>query len=326
MRIVFAIGLLGLLPGSVFSAEQAAPISPRIAAPPALPVLQSYVSSFRELLQMDSEAREKVLTRKTAQQRKVIEGRLKEFDALTPDQREIRLRLMQLRWELFPLLHLAATNRSTQLAFVPEQDRALITERIKYWDQLSPDLKKLVLENETMLGYFLSGQARSTAELTNSASQLPAAVREKLEQTINRWRELTAEQRRNIYDNFRAVFGLDAKERKKIITETLLQNPSILKEEKEKIEKVTKSFEQLPRGQQERCLESFQKFNSMSIEQRAEFLRNAERWEKMSDADKGAWRDLMLRVPPLPPLPPQIYGPRPRAVAATNIDSGSAER
>jgi len=42
----------------------------------------------------------------------------------------------------------------------------------------------------------------------------------------------------------------------------------------------------------------------MSSEERARFLRNAERWQKMPEEDRNKWRTLVRAVPPLPPLPP----------------------
>jgi hypothetical protein len=59
---------------------------------------------------------------------------------------------------------------------------------------------------------------------------------------------------------------------------------------------------------------SFRKFGSMSMEQQAQFLENAQRWEKMPEQDKEKWRN----VPPLPPLPQRLTPPSSRQSASTN--------
>jgi hypothetical protein len=47
----------------------------------------------------------------------------------------------------------------------------------------------------------------------------------------------------------------------------------------------------------------------MSRADRAEFLKNAERWAKMTPAERKAWRDLVAHVPQWPALPPGIIPP-----------------
>ena len=58
----------------------------------------------------------------------------------------------------------------------------------------------------------------------------------------------------------------------------------------------------------------------MSLVERREFLKKAEAWERMTPQERQQWRELVSRVPNLPPLPPRM-APRmivPPAVAATN--------
>jgi len=69
------------------------------------------------------------------------------------------------------------------------------------------------------------------------------------------------------------------------------------------MEKTLKTFDGLPPAQRGRCLRAFTQFASMSQQDRAEFLKNAERWSQMSPADRQAWRDLVVNVPVWPPLP-----------------------
>jgi hypothetical protein len=298
MHPLFCLGLFGLMMTAIPAMAQSTPLT-RAARPglPPLPPPQSPVSSFRELIEMSPEARAKALEKKPEASRKIVEARLKEFDVLPPDQRKVRLRLMQLRWELMLLVRNSPTNRTQNMSLIPEEDRGLINERLAYWDKLSPGLQKWALENEMMLSYFISGEARSSSELTNSMTQ---------------WSQFSFQQQRKIYEDFREVFGLAEPERQRIMAKALL--PERSKEQREQIDKVLQLFEKLPRSQQEQWMASFRKFSSMSMEQQAQFLQNAQRWEKMPEQDKEKWRS----VPPLPPLPQRLTPPSSRQSASTN--------
>ena len=41
----------------------------------------------------------------------------------------------------------------------------------------------------------------------------------------------------------------------------------------------------------------------MSGLERAEFLKNAERWSQMSPKERQSWRNLVANVPMMPPMP-----------------------
>ncbi len=302
MRLLVGLGSVLLLLSGVVRAQTATPpVSGGAALPPLppLPPPQAVVTSFRELLEMGPEARAAALARKSETNRKILTERLKEFDALSPEQRRVRLRLMQLRWELLSLLRSSPTNRTELSNSIPVEDRELINDRLKYWDRLAPDLQKWVLDNEGLLSYFISGEARSTSDLTNKLETLPPLVRQKLTNSVARWIEFTPEQQRKIYENFREVFGLDQPDRKKVLDQNLLKGAS--QQELKQIEKVIESFQKLSREQREQCMAYFRKFTNMTMEQRVQFLQNAERWEKMADSEKEAWRRLINQMPAIPP-------------------------
>ena len=63
-----------------------------------------------------------------------------------------------------------------------------------------------------------------------------------------------------------------------------------------------------------------QRIANLSLEERHQFLKNAERWELMTPDERQAWRELVKSIPllpsnvrtaPVPPTPP----PRPRTAA-----------
>src|ERR1043166_5565040 len=303
MRVFAAIsGLFLLLCGLIAADLNTNSASRRL---PLLPVPPKRMPSFRELFKMNSADRAVELAKKSPTHRAIIEGRLKELDTLPPDQQEVRLRLMELRLRLISLVREAPINRTNVLDQVPPQDRKLVEERLRYWDQLPLELQKVVLENEMMLSYFISGEAANASELTNRLDTLPPNVRSNLVATMERWRRLKPEEQKQIYQNVERVFGLSEKDRQDIVSDRALDGCSI--EERQRIARVFKTFEILSPDQQRQCMESLRKFTSMTMEERARFLKNAERWQQMSEAERQNWRRLQKQSPPTPPLPPGVH-------------------
>jgi hypothetical protein len=287
----FSIHCLMLALALPISAAEAVKES-KVPAPP-MPAVKSPVETFRELLDMNANDRARELSKKAEKFRKVIEERLKEFDAMPREQRQTRLRLMQLRWELLPLLQARSVEPATNT--IPEQDRPLIIERLRYWQKLPADLQKLVLENEMVMHYFLTGQLA----LTNTADLLQPPARGLTLTNVQRWRELSPDEQRQAYEAFRQIFDLGKKDRDKLFSEA---------SDRRRIEGFLKTFEKLPVEERERRMASFQKFTSMSVEQRLQFLQNARRWETMSESERAVVRS-MINAPPIPPLPSEFFRP-----------------
>src|SRR5205814_3578346 len=197
------------------------------------------------------------------------------------------------------------STRGTMMAVVPERDRPLMQERLRIWDtKLSPDLQKLILENEMVMHYFITGEATTIEGVTNSVNKVSPQVRTNMLTNIQRWRHLTPDQQRQAYDAFREIFGLPEKEREKVLLNSLQGNPPI---DLNQIEAFMKSFEKLPASEREKRMDAFQKFSSMTLEQRVRFMQNAERWEAMPESDKQALRTMLKTAPPIPPLPPGFF-------------------
>ena len=93
------------------------------------------------------------------------------------------------------------------------------------------------------------------------------------------------------------------------------------------MEQTLATFEKLPLDKRRACVRSFEKFANLSLVERQQFLRNAEHWQKMSPAEREAWRNMVNSAPDWPPLPqdvietsaaPVAAPPRPRPVSTTN--------
>src|SRR5262245_48206265 len=68
------------------------------ATAPPLPSLATPVDYFRQLLSAKPEERERLLSGRTAEHRKVLESSLRAYETLTPEERDVRLRTLELRF------------------------------------------------------------------------------------------------------------------------------------------------------------------------------------------------------------------------------------
>lgn len=263
---------------------------------PQLPPLKSPVDTFRELLNLSGVERVQMLTNYSTASRERLLGKLSEYQALTPDERELRLRATELRWWLLPLMRQPATNRVISLSLIPALLHPLIAERLQVWDLLPPPMQQELLDNEDVAQLFLRLQGRTPAQRENILNSLPPL----LEKGLERWTAMSANERRQTCERFDRYFELSQREREKVLS-------TLSDSERQQMEETLRSFEQLPREKRIICVRSFAKFASMGIAERQQFLKNAERWKKMSPAERQAWRDLVSRVPNFPPLPPDFY-------------------
>ena len=281
------------------------------------PQTGSPVDFFRQLLAMSARERKDYLTNKPAASRERILAKVREYEALGPDERELRLRATELRWQLIPFFHEPATNHAARLARVPEDLRGLVKTRVAEWDVLPPQLQQEFLANERALHYF------THVDSTNNPPPpppLPPGVgghHGPNDADQARWSALAEDERQKITAQFNHFFELTPAEKQKTLN-------TLSAAERQQMEKTLRSFDQLPAAQRGQCIRAYSKFAGMNPQERAEFLKNAEHWSQMSPKDRQVWRDLVTHVPlwpPLPnaaimpPLPPRIHPP-----VATNLN------
>lgn len=276
-----------------------APIAPRVprALSPTHP--KSPVDFFRQLLEMTQPEREQALAGQSETKRKVLQEKIREYERLSPSERELRLQLVELYYYLRPLMEQPPAKRTEKLAIIPPKDRTLIEERLKQWDSLQPDVQKAVLNNELTLQYFLRPESNTPIQREAIFKTFPVSYRKSLEDKIEQLHALPVESRQKMFRQFHVFFELPAKEREKTL-ETLPE------EERQQMEKSLQTFEKLPPAQRQMCLDAFQKFADLTKEERMQFLQNAERWQEMSPQDRESWRNFVNLLPtqPRPPIPP----------------------
>ena len=178
------VAMLGLAQSPPLPPAGNLPICPTNLLPPA-PRMHSPVDTFRELLALPQREREKILTNRPPEVRARILAKVREYQALGPDERELRLRATELRWYLTPLLRLPPAERAAQLAQVPEAMRGLVESRLTQWDVLPPPLQQEFLANDPALHYF------AHVEPTNN----PSAATAKISEQFTAFFELTPQEK-----------------------------------------------------------------------------------------------------------------------------------
>jgi hypothetical protein len=265
---------------------------------------RSPVERFRELLAADPAERAALLAKDPATREKKM-AKLQEYEALEPEERELRLQVTELRWYLWPLLDTPPASRAAALAAIPLEFRQLVSNRLQWWDMLAPPLQNELLENEATIWYVTDLACR----LTNGPPPVPKEMSAEEAEQFQKWQDLGEEQRRRITVRFNQVFQLTDEDQQKTLRH--LSEP-----EQRQIEKTLRTFENLTPELRQQCLASFETFNGLTPAGRQQFLKNAARWKLMTPSERQAWIDLVNRLssqppPPsdLPPLPPSFSPP-----------------
>jgi hypothetical protein len=316
--------LICLLPWSEAGGQaqnRAATTRPTVPPPPKPAQAGSPIDFFRQLIAAPPGEREQLLMRKAPDSlklREALENYALNYRGLPAEARELRLRNMELRYHLTALLQTALSNRTERLKIVPDRDRPLVEDRLKYWDGLSAEQQSEVLKNERLtreyIGVGVPKSPPNPALLTGPASN--QAVR--IERQLVHWQMLPDARRAQVQKNFTNWFELTDAEKAR---EKLLPLP-LNDEERQLMERTLARFKQLAPSQRSACVQNFSKLASLTPAERREFLVNAEEWQKMKPEDREAWRKLVSKIPPLPPshrhppLPPGLHPQRPNATTA----------
>ena len=255
---------------------------------PPPPVRSSPVEFFQKLLSMSPAERATALADRPPESRKLILAKVHEYLKLDDNERDLRLWATELRWYLTPLLQTPYERREAQLAQVPDNMRPLIITRLRQWDALPPSLKQEFLANEKTMSYV------THVDISNAP---PVTARQQ-----------------EMAEQFQEFIDLTPHEKNKLLG--TLSAP-----ERAQMEKTLVAFDQMPADQRATCERNYTKFAGMA-RPNAEFLSNAEKWAKMSPAERKAWRDLVANVPVWPPEPKAIVPHlQPPQISKANTDA-----
>jgi hypothetical protein len=273
-------------------------------APPQPPLAKPPVELFRSILDMAPAERREFLAKRSPESQKLILAKVHEYEALKPEQRELRLRVTELRWYLMPLLNSSSTNRSVQLAAVPADFRGLIEARLKQWDSLTPEMQRELIENEATVRFYFDLATQTTAQGSQASTNLSPAAQKTLDSGIHSWQALSQAQRQSVIRNFYQILNLTQVEKTGILN-------TLSEAERLQIEKTLNTYEGLSLLQRAQCLKSFQKFANMGPEERQQFLKNAQLWERMTPDERKSWRYLVSNLSHQPPPPGGLLPPEP---------------
>ena len=260
------------------------------------------VDFFRELLAKKPAERAETLSDRTLESRKRILAKVREYESMKPDQRELRLRLTELHWYMLPLMSLAPTNRPPNLDYIPEPSRKLVQDRLQEWDKLAASAQNALLTNQATIQHFFETKDLTGEQKRSIEASLTPQRKEMLCRGIEELQKLPPDDRQKMLDRFNQFFELTPTEKEKALT--LLSEP-----ERKQMEKTLQSLQSLPPDQRSQCIRSFDKFASMSLAERQLFLKNAERWKLMKPEERQRWRNLVDQMPLMPPTintPPPI--------------------
>jgi hypothetical protein len=228
-------------------------------------------------------------------QRRALQAKLLEYDSLPAEVRERRLRATEFRWYLRPLLAVVPTNRTHQLALIPDAYRDLIRQRISRWDALPTETRRDLLAYDRALAWLAQSRVSAAMRLqTPVPPSPPPQPSGQLEVQLANWSALPESRRDALCEQFEAFFQLPDARRERALDR--LSN-----EERHEIEATLEAFAELPPAQRALCIRSFRKFAQLSREERSSFLRTADRWRAMTPEDRDQWRRLVTTLPPLPP-------------------------
>lgn len=274
VTILFCLTGLSLgLGATSLAAQTRTNATPAPLPHPPAPILRSPVDSFRALLLLPAPERQKQLAVRPPAVREQLLAKIREYQSLTPEECELRLKATELRWYLQPLMTLPPTNRAARLAIVPTNLLAMVQARLEQWDRFAPAVQQMLLTNQHGASYLASG---GTAHL------YPPLPGEKVRQKLQ--------------ERFARIFEFTPTEKEKVLA-------SLSDAEQRQMRKTLNDFEQLTPAQRMQCVRSFAKFSGMSPVERQEFLKNAERWAQMTPTERQSWRTLVSHAPALPPLP-----------------------
>ncbi len=256
--------------------------------------LVSPISQFRQLLSMNATDLDRNLAKRPESQRKILRAKIEEYQLMPSELRDMRLRQVELRWYLVPLMRMDPKQRAVRMRAIPTEYRKIVEERLEQWDLLPPPIQKEALENEITRNYLIRLDNSSRSEREAMLTQLPLARRKQVEQELSHWQSLTPRQQQTRYARFDGFFELNPQEKQKVLN-------ALSNEERSQMQNVLERFKNLPREQRQHCIESFNKLASLSTAEQEQFLKNVERWQALSPADRESWREMVNALPPLPP-------------------------
>lgn len=295
----------------VLALHAADPIQPA-DLPPLPPPGPSPLQQFRSWLSMPEAEREKALAQYPPDKQRILREKILSYSILPQAQLDRRLNMLELRWHLRPLMSLSPAQRAERLALVPPPILPMVHARLETWDKLPAQTRAELLESEEARELVIAHFAQIRRGLTQEQilRSLDPERRARLEQALEAWNRTAAHDRRRMAAQIAQFFEMGPEEQSKTLARL---SPA----EQADVQRTLDAFARLPPEQRRACVRSFEKFARMTQEERVSFLRNAARWQAMTPKERETWKNLVTKLPPmppepdtLPPMPPEMSLPR----------------
>lgn len=248
------------------------------------------VDFFRALLNAAPGERDVMLAARPAAERGPLLAKVREYEALPPGERELRLDATQMRWRLKFLLSASANVRAAHLAALPPVERAALEARLKNLEQLPARLQTEVRGSQ-MVMQFYSRPAAVPAVAPAAVTPTIPVVHKTVTAPVS---AAPRDTRRATVEQFRRFFELNERERARAL-ERLSDG------ERQSLERLMQDLDNLPLPLRALCMDALGKFATLAPVEQAEFLKSARRWQGLQPAERETWRDFVNEMPPLPP-------------------------
>ncbi|HEY3854818.1 MAG TPA: DUF3106 domain-containing protein [Verrucomicrobiae bacterium] len=251
---------------------------------------------FRGILGMTPTQRVNALGGKTPEERRAILGKVREYEAMSREVREERLRQTELHWRLMNLMRLKPAERDRNLKEISPLYVPMVMDQLRQWDELPGATRNALLDNEKFIRTYVEWQVHSPVDREEIIKKLSPQRRAYFANELKQWQALPEDQRTELCAQFRRFFVMSGEEQTNTIR--------ILSEaERRQVGQALQAFKELPTAQRQRCIESFDKFATMNPTERAQFLQNAAKWEAMTAHEKELWSTMVAELPLTPPVP-----------------------
>lgn len=256
------------------------------------------VALFRQLLQMNAADRERVLASRSEASRAVLVRKLREYQALSPQDVESRLQALEFHHYLRLLLNAPASMRSAWLQQVPLPYRRVCEQRLQLWSVLPPEIRSYMQGRAETFQWLTRWESASGSQREQLMASLAPAQRQAMEHDFKEWTAMTPQQREQTWRSTRLLFEMSRSEQQRVLG-------MVSESQRASAARFVKHVDDIPRDQRGVYLDGCLKFAQLDPAQRARFLMGWERWKAMSEPEREVWRQLAVRVHrmPAPPVP-----------------------
>jgi hypothetical protein len=276
------------------------------AEPIEPPMPPSPIAEFRGWLEQSPEQRQLALAKRSQKSRQMLERKIEEYRALSPEERERRLSASEMQWYLKRLMVMPPAQRERAMSMVPVPWQPMVMERLSLWDKMAPEIRQRARDHKLVVEYLSTPPDLQRAVLLSLSPQ----ERQTLTQRIAEWKILPALDRERMDERLEEFFNTAPEKQAQTIN-------SFTDAERKVMKKTLEDFRALKWEQRALCIQSFanftKRFAEMNPEERISFLKNVERWQEMTQQERDMWRQVVSVLPPMPELP-QPQPPVPRGV------------